>query len=119
MYDVVKEYPLPTGDKVHFCIDGGISSKYDKTRMIPDRFTNPGKIYEVVKEYLLPCDCCFTPEHHMARMRPERFNHPNWFTGYGCQKLPLKDLMYRTTSDAYGWYPPNMDTFPREYFPLI
>ncbi|XP_066991873.1 uncharacterized protein [Anabrus simplex] len=74
----------------------------------------PGETPEEENEFLQPSDCCFTPDHHTAKVRPERFTHPNWFTGYGSQKQPEKDLMYSTTSDEYGWYPPNKDTFASE-----
>ncbi|XP_013791237.1 UPF0691 protein C9orf116-like isoform X2 [Limulus polyphemus] len=39
---------------------------------------------------------------------PERFDHPDWFKGYGKKQHPL----FKTTSAEYGSRPPSVHTMP-------
>ncbi|EEB15968.1 hypothetical protein Phum_PHUM397450 [Pediculus humanus corporis] len=34
---------------------------------------------------------------------PPRWDRPYWFTGYGCQQVPLPHPFYRSTYMDYGW----------------
>jgi len=44
----------------------------------------------------------------------QRFDNPDWFKGYGCEKPPHP--LYRTTYMEYGRYPPAVHTMPVCYF---
>ncbi|XP_066991874.1 uncharacterized protein [Anabrus simplex] len=112
-----REYPRQRdissdGDDIPF--DGGFSSEHNKTRMIPDHSTDPQSSCSVCKAAQKMAgkseDCKGYCDEHQSKIEAK----PDWFTGYGSQKQPEKDLMYSTTSDEYGWYPPNKDTFASE-----
>jgi len=45
---------------------------------------------------------------------PGKFENPDWFSGYGCEKSPHP--LYRTTYMEYGRYPPSVHTMPVCYF---
>ncbi|XP_076310852.1 piercer of microtubule wall 1 protein isoform X2 [Tachypleus tridentatus] len=44
---------------------------------------------------------------------PERFDHPDWFKGYGKKEHPL----FKTTSAEYGSRPPSVHTMPVCFYP--
>jgi hypothetical protein len=52
-----------------------------------------------------------TSEYYKVSVIPERFDHPNWFKGYGSNEHPL----YRTSNNTYGSKSPSVHTMPTSY----
>ncbi|XP_063230090.1 piercer of microtubule wall 1 protein [Bacillus rossius redtenbacheri] len=59
-----------------------------------------------------------TSEFYRTVNLPPRFDHPDWFQGYGSQRDPPRHPCYYTTSLDYGWYAPSVHTVPTAFFPL-
>ncbi|KAG8232396.1 hypothetical protein J437_LFUL016174 [Ladona fulva] len=58
-----------------------------------------------------------TSDTYATKGLPRRFEVPELQKGYGIEKLKQRHPFYRRTSDEYGYYPPNVHTVPKVYYP--
>nr|CAD7580358.1 unnamed protein product [Timema californicum] len=65
----------------------------------------------------VPVDGTLTSDYYHTANLPRRFDHPDWFSGYGCQRSTPPHPFYQTTSQEYGWYPPTVHTVPTTFYP--
>ncbi|KAL5516238.1 hypothetical protein EMCRGX_G001521 [Ephydatia muelleri] len=54
-----------------------------------------------------------TSDFYKTESLPERFNHPDWFVGYGTQP---QNSFFRTTAMSYGSKPLSVHTMPTEFY---
>lgn len=56
----------------------------------------------------------FDPSLHLKEQIPKRFNHPDWFGGFGGT---VRHPAFDTTNNQYGLYRPSVHSQPLLFFP--